>query len=137
MRYEKEVDDLETKELELMVKMDELKAAQKAAEEGLAKTQKLVDEDLASIKQRFNNMEQERKEVTDERAKLASDISEDILPLYERLMKSKNGLAVARMHEGKCEGCHMKLIPSTVNTVQRGNEMARCEDCGRILYLDQ
>lgn len=137
VRYEKEVDDLETKELELMERMDELKAAQKAAEEGLAKTQKLVDEDLASIKQRFNNMEQERKEVADERAKLVADVSEEILPLYERLMKSKNGLAVARMHEGKCEGCHMKLIPSTVNTVQRGTEMARCEDCGRILYADQ
>ncbi len=137
IRYEKQVDDLETKELELMEKMDGLKAAQKAAEDGLANTQKLVDEDLKSIRQRFENMEQERKEVSEERAKLLTDVPEDMIPLYERLMKSKNGLAIAEMHEGKCEGCHMKLIPSTINTVQRGTEIARCEDCGRILYINQ
>jgi predicted nucleic acid-binding Zn-ribbon protein len=30
----------------------------------------------------------------------------------------------------------MKLIASTVVAVQTGKELARCEDCGRILYAD-
>jgi len=135
-RYEKQVDDLETQELELMEVMDGVKAELKAAEASLANTQKLVDEDLVSIQERFKNMEQERKEVAEERTILAADIPEDTLPLYERLMLSKNGLALSPMREGKCEGCHMKLIPSTVVAVQTAKEMARCEDCGRILYLE-
>ena len=49
-------------------------------------------------------------------------------------MKTKVGLALAPMHEGKCGGCHMKLIASTVVAVQSAREMARCENCGRILY---
>lgn len=52
-------------------------------------------------------------------------------------MKTKAGLAVASVHEGKCGGCHMKLIASTVVAAQNGVELTRCEDCGRILYTEE
>jgi hypothetical protein len=136
VRYEKEVDELETKELELMEKIDQLRAAHKEAEAKRAKTQSLVNEDLASIGQRAERIKQDQAELTAERDQLAAAIPDSILPLYQRLMKTKDGLAVAPMHDGKCGGCHMKLIASTVVAVQTGKELARCEDCGRILYAD-
>jgi predicted nucleic acid-binding Zn-ribbon protein len=136
-RYEKEADDLETRELELMEEMDALRAAQQAAQAALAHTQRLVDEDLASIAQRRARMEAERGEVTTEREQLAAQVPESILPLYHRLMKTKSGMAVAPLDEGKCGGCHMKLIASTVVAVQTGKEVTRCEDCGRILYVQE
>ena len=136
-RYEKEADDLETRELELMEEMDGLRDARKAAEAALAHTRCLVEEDLASIAQRRKRMEAERDEVTAERDRQAALVPEAILPLYQRLMKTKAGLAVASMHDGKCDGCHMKLIPSTVVAVQNGKELTRCEDCGRILYAEE
>lgn len=136
IRYEKEVDELETKELELMEKIDQLRATQKDAEAKRAKTQTLVDEDIASIRQRAERIKQDQAELGAERDQLAAAIPDSILPLYLRLMKTKDGLAVAPMHEGKCGGCHMKLIASTVVAVQTGKELARCEDCGRILYAD-
>ena len=46
------------------------------------------------------------------------------------------GLAIAPMHEGKCGGCHIKLIASTIVAVQSGKELARCENYGRILYAE-
>jgi predicted nucleic acid-binding Zn-ribbon protein len=51
-------------------------------------------------------------------------------------MKTKDGLAIAPMREGKCGGCHIKLIASTIVAVQSGKELARCENCGRILYAE-
>jgi predicted nucleic acid-binding Zn-ribbon protein len=134
-RYEKEADDLETRELELMEEMDALRAAQKAAQAALAHTQRLVEEDLATIAARLTRMEAERAEVGAERDQLAAQVSDSILPLYERLMKTKAGMAVAPLDDGKCGGCHMKLIASTVVAVQTGRELTRCEDCGRILYV--
>lgn len=134
-RYEKEADDLETRELELMEEMDALRAAQKAAQAALAHTQRLVEEDLATIAARLTRMEAERAEVGTERDQLAAQVSDSILPLYERLMKTKAGMAVAPLDDGKCGGCHMKLIASTVVAVQTGRELTRCEDCGRILYV--
>jgi predicted nucleic acid-binding Zn-ribbon protein len=136
-RYEKEADDLETRELELMEEMDALREKKKSAEAALAHTRGLVEEDLASIAKRRELMETERTEVTAERDQLATQVPESILPLYQRLMKTKAGLAVAPMHEGKCGGCHMKLIASTVVAVQNAKEITRCEDCGRILYAGE
>ena len=136
-RYEKEVDDLETRELELMEEMDALKAALKSAEAARAHTRTLVEEDLATITQRKERMEAERAEVSAERDQLSAKVPEAVLPLYQRLMKTKAGLAVAPMHDGKCGGCHMKLIASTVTAVLGGREITRCEDCGRILYVEE
>ncbi|MCX6845957.1 MAG: C4-type zinc ribbon domain-containing protein [Verrucomicrobia bacterium] len=136
IRYEKEVDALETKELELMEQIDQSRAAHKEAEAKRTKTQVLVDEDLASIRQRAGSIKADQSELNTERDQLAAAIPDSILPLYQRLLKTKAGLAVAPMQDGKCGGCHMKLIASTVVAVQTGKELSRCEDCGRILYAD-
>ncbi len=136
VRYEKDLDDFETKELEAMEEVDAFRKAHKAAEAARAVTRKLVEEDLATVAQRHERMQAEQAEVTVERAKLLANVPESVIPLYNRLMKTKDGLAVAPMRDGKCEGCHMKLIASTVMKVQSGREIAQCEDCGRILYAE-
>lgn len=136
VRYEKELDELETRELEAMEEVDVLRARLEEAEASLSKTQTHVDEDLASIATRGANLKAEREEVAAERAKLAEAAPADHLPLYDRLMRTKAGLAIAPLRDGKCGGCHMKLIASTVINVQMEKEIVRCEDCGRILYMD-
>lgn len=136
VRYEKELDDFETKELEAMDEVDGFRSAHKAAEAALAHTRTLVEEDLAMIKQRCERMEADRIEVGEERGRLLLNVPESIVPLYNRLMKTKDGLAIAPLRDGKCEGCHMKLIASTIMKVQTAREIAQCEDCGRILYIE-
>ena len=76
-------------------------------------------------------------EVSVEREKLVADVPEDNLPIYEKLMKSKDGMAIASLKDGKCTGCHMKVIASTGIAVQTGKEVTQCENCGRILALDE
>lgn len=134
-RYEGEVDDLETKELELMEEIDQAKDILKKAQDGLAHTQKLVDEDLASIRERHDSKQAEKTETQSKRDQQAGEVPEASLPLYERLMKSKNGLAVCELKDDVCDGCHMKCIASTIAAVHSDKEVTRCENCGRILYL--
>ncbi len=135
-RYEKELDDFETKELEAMDEVDEFRSTLKTAQAAFDCTKTRVSDDLATIKQRQERMEENHKEVSSEREKLLTGVSEIILPLYIRLMKTKAGLAIAPLRDGKCGGCHMRLIASTVMKVQTGKEIAQCEDCGRILYME-
>lgn len=136
VRYEKDLDAFETLELEAMDEVDSFRKAQQAAEAALAHTRTLVAEDLAAITLRHARVEVERLEVLAERERLAANIPDSIMPLYVRLMKTKDGRAVAPMRDGKCEGCHMKLIASTIMKAQSGREIAQCEDCGRILYVE-
>ena len=71
-RYEKEVDELETKELEAMEVIDASRAKQKDAETAIARTSALVQEDLAAIAQRQEHMLAEQVELKTERESLAS-----------------------------------------------------------------
>jgi predicted nucleic acid-binding Zn-ribbon protein len=135
-RYEQELDGLETRELELMEESDRLRTLLDDAEAALAKTQEIVNQDLASIAERKKNLLAQSAELRAEREKLATAADSSVLPLYERLLKTKAGIAISPMHEGRCGGCHMKLVASTVIKVQAGKEIAQCEDCGRILYAD-
>ncbi|MFK7851709.1 MAG: zinc ribbon domain-containing protein [Akkermansiaceae bacterium] len=137
VRYEKEVDELETQELEAMEEVDAFKEKQAVAKQLFERTQKVVDEDLVTIKERHVNMEQQLKETEEERDKLAQEVSEDLLPLYKRLMKSKDGHAIATLKAGKCTGCHMKVIASTAIALQQEKEITQCENCGRILSIDE
>lgn len=136
-RYEKEVDGLETKELEFMERADALRSALTAAEQALAKTQQRVDEDLAQFAERRKRVEGEAAELRAEREKLAAQAPEALLPLYERLLKTKNGLAIVPAVAGKCSGCHIKLVASTMVKVNSGVEGTQCESCGRLLYADE
>lgn len=133
-RYEKDIDALETRELELMEKADALRSALQQAEAALAHTQKLVNEDLANLAGRKQRIEAEILEVQAEREALAAAAPPSMLPLYERLLKTKNGLAVVPVTGGKCTGCHMKLVASTLVKVNSGVEGTQCESCGRLLY---
>lgn len=135
-RYEQELDGLETRELELMEESDRLRTLLNDAEAALTKTQEIVNEDLAAIAERKKNLLAQTAELRAEREKFAAVADSSVLPLYERLLKTKAGIAIAPMHEGRCGGCHMKLVASTVIKVQGGKEIAQCEDCGRILYAD-
>ncbi len=137
VRYEKELDEFETRELEAMEEVDVFRSRLKDAEAQLAKTQKLVDEDLASIKERHARMQEQLKEVEAERGKLVANVPEEHLPLYNRLMKSKDGMAIATLRQGQCTGCHMKVIASTAIAVQSEKVVTQCENCGRILAMDE
>jgi predicted nucleic acid-binding Zn-ribbon protein len=134
-RYNEEVDELETKELELMEKADSLRAELQKAEDALALTQGMVDEEIAQLEQRSEEVKAQHEEVSAERAKLAADVDEDMLSLYERLMASKGGDAIVSAENSQCHGCHMKVVPSTMINVQAEKQMTQCENCGRILYL--
>ncbi len=134
-RYDKEIDGFETLELEAMEAVDRCREALNAAKAAFAHTQKLISEDLASIAQRQQRMQAEHTEVAAERATLATRVPGTVFPLYERLMRTKAGLAVAPMAEGRCGGCHMKVIASTAINAQAALQITQCENCGRILYV--
>ena len=137
VRYGKEVDEYETRELEAMEETDVFRKKQTEAEAILAKSKGVVAEDLATIKERHERLREQKAEVSAEREKLVQNVSEEILPLYNKLMRSKDGMAIATLKGGQCTGCHMKVISSTMVAVQREQEVTQCENCGRILSMDE
>jgi len=120
-----------------MEEIDAHRAVMKEAEAALAHTRVLVDQDLAEVVARRSRIEGELAEARNTRTALAAAAPEVLLPLYDRLMKTKDGMAIAPERDGRCGGCHMKLIASSVVAAQSGREVVRCENCGRILFVEE
>ena len=134
-RYVKEVDGLETTELELMEKADQLRGALAEVEQSLAKLQKGVDEEIAMLQQRQATLEAEKAEVQEKRDAEIAKIDEDLASLYDRLLASRGApVVVALTPAAQCQGCHVKAISSVAVRVQGGKELVQCENCGRILF---
>lgn len=135
IRYAKDIDTLETKELELMEKADQLRKVLTEAEAALALTKGGVDEELAVLTKRTENYTKEVEILEGERKQLLVGLEEDELSIYERLLKQRGAPVVVQItSDRQCTGCHVKATPATMVRVFNGLELVNCENCGRILY---
>ncbi len=57
------------------------------------------------------------------------------LELYRTLREKRQGKAIAKIEQGRCQGCHLSLPMSDLQQARSGEQLARCSSCGRILYL--
>lgn len=69
------------------------------------------------------------------RAELVANLPTDVVATYDRLRARKNGVALAELVGGTCQGCHLVL---TAGELEEGREigqlgLARCVQCGRLL----
>ena len=65
----------------------------------------------------------------------AAEIPEAALASYDGLRARMGGVAVARLRNGTCEGCHLALSAMELDRIRQApaDELCHCEECGRIL----
>jgi hypothetical protein len=56
----------------------------------------------------------------------------ELVEMYEKLRRIKEGVAIGRFEHGVCGGCHMALSP-TEQVEALSAEIPRCVHCRRIL----
>jgi len=68
-----------------------------------------------------------------QRTAMAAELTKQTLELYE-VIRSRKGQAVAKIEQGRCQGCRLNLA---VNELQRARagDLIQCSSCGRILCL--
>jgi predicted nucleic acid-binding Zn-ribbon protein len=80
-------------------------------------------------------LENELAALGQKRKTMAGQIDSAILRLYEEIRLARQGRAVSKVVQGRCQGCRISLSMSDQQRARMGNELARCSNCGRILYL--
>ena len=129
-----EINQIEDKEIELM---EQAEAAQKEVVRATTEAneaKKLVENQVAQLDQREENLKKELAELQSGRTELAAVVDETARARYERLLKSKGDNVVVGVDHGACGGCHMKLPAQVLVTCQGQKEIVSCINCGRILY---
>ncbi len=102
----------------------------KSEEAKFNEEKKILAEDEARVKKELEALKPRRDE-------LSAKVDKNILKKYERIIKSKDGLAVVTIANEACQGCHRILPPQVTNEVKMNNELVFCDNCARILYLEE
>jgi len=76
-------------------------------------------------------------QLTAQRTQLIPGIEPKILSEYERILHSRDGLAIVIVNDNSCGGCHMLVPPQVINLIQMYQEIVTCEVCNRILYIKE
>ena len=128
------ISQIEDQELELM---EQGEAAQKdvsRATQGASEIKKLVEEQIAQLGAREENLKKELAELESNREELASAVDESARSRYDRLVRSKGENVVVGIQHGVCGGCHMRVQPQLLVACRAEKELVTCSQCGRILY---
>ena len=117
--------------------MEQAEAAQKEvlrATHGAGEAKKLMDDQIAQLAKREQNLKKELADLETNREEIASAVDEAVRSRYERLVKHKGENVVVGIQHGVCGGCHMKVPPQVLMSCRSHQELVTCSNCGRILY---
>jgi predicted nucleic acid-binding Zn-ribbon protein len=121
-----EVQSFEEKILERMLEADELTAAIKAAEGGLASAERSAAAERQAEKQ--------LDEAARARLEIVAELPASALETFEQVSRTRKGVAVAEARNGHCVVCHVRLRPQVYVEIRRNDRVIQCESCQRILY---
>jgi predicted nucleic acid-binding Zn-ribbon protein len=126
---------LEDQDLEVMERREgvenDVSLLEAQLEELRAKAQEATEaRDHAAVE-----IETELNKNTAARAEILPQIPEELLDTYEELRPKKGGVAAAALEGNVCRGCGVSLSPMALDVIKRAEEgeLARCENCRRIL----
>ena len=69
-----------------------------------------------------------------DRADLVKTIEPRLLATFEQVAKGRKGLGIARVVDGLCSACRVRVRPHLYNQIRAGDQILQCESCVRILY---
>jgi uncharacterized protein len=118
-----------------MVEADDLNAKLKAAEATLKSEEARIARERAAIEAEVADKRAVVEEMARERAALLPSIEPHTRELFARVMKVRQGVAVAQAVDGHCSICHVRLRPQVYHTIVRNEQIIQCDSCQRILYF--
>lgn len=127
--------EFEDRALELMEAAEPIEAelaTHDAAIAELTARQASVEADLIVARA---ELDVEIDRLATERAEAATRVPADMLSVYEPLREGLGGVAVARLHGARCEGCHLEIPSAELEEVRRApaDAIVSCPECLRIL----
>ena len=131
---EKEISELEDRELEFMEAYDKGLAALADAEKELLQFKEKAKQKRADMEKRSATLTADLIGAEEKQAVAEKAVPEDVLPRYQRILKSKKDVAIVPIQHGACGGCHMKLTSQTVLVAKAAETLVACENCGRLVY---
>ena len=112
-------------------------------EKQIVDDEKLCEELKEDLNNRRGKLEKAMSETAEEkealeksRSEKVSEIDENIIQIYTKVISARSGVAVVSLSGDSCGGCGAALPPQKASEVRSG-EPHRCDSCGRFLYSNK
>jgi predicted nucleic acid-binding Zn-ribbon protein len=113
--------------------------------------QKVISEKEGDLKSREVEVATKVRELRIRQAELAKDaaaiavgrvtiikrLPENVVKKYEQIRERRNGIAVALVVDGACQGCNVQLRPQMVVELRKYTGLTTCPSCLRILVPEE
>jgi len=120
--------------LNLMMEAESSQSDIKAAESRLKKDQQNVDQERKQLTDENQRDLSALESYLKERKEIEASISSELLPRYERVRKARGGIAVAAARNEVCEICQVRIRPQVFQEIRSNDQIIACDACQRILY---
>lgn len=125
---------MEEQVLELLDSREALEARVDAANAEVESAKSIEQQLEGSIRDAWKDIDLQVGRFEARKTQVVPTIPEDLLARYEKLRRTKEGVAVGRLEHGQCGGCHLALS-TTEQNVARENDPPLCVHCRRILVM--
>lgn len=125
---------LEDRLLEAMVELEEAEAAYEEAKHNLEQVRTDVAANHEDLTEERASLERDIQRLETEREAALNNVQEEDLTKYETIKNRVGGFPIAVAQDGTCGVCGMTIPGSKAQRVRAGDELVRCESCGRLLY---
>jgi predicted nucleic acid-binding Zn-ribbon protein len=103
----------------------------------LKKEEVALGEDKKRLDQAVIRFKAELETLKVQRSALAAKVDHSVLPKYDRIIASKNSLGVVPVVGDSCQGCFRVMPPQVINEIKMKSSLVFCENCARILYIEE
>jgi len=133
---EDEIAKAEDRLLEQMVASEEYDRRIKASEAALKEVEGVQRVERSKVEAERAVAEKELAEWSAERSRAVTEIPENLVDHYDRIVRKHNGVALAEVRNEKCGACGMIVRPHVIQEMRRSEsaELFHCETCTRIIY---
>ena len=128
---------VEEKILILFEESDQVKKETEQENIKIKEEEKVFIQQKAEIGKRVQEIDQRLAVLDGQRKQLIPGLDPKILSQYERILHSRDGLAIVSVKDNSCSGCNMNVPPQVTNLIKMYDCMITCEVCNRILYIQE
>lgn len=132
----KKLKEMEDADLKVMGDLEEAENQLKSLQESSVPLKSRFDQEYEAWQTSLGGLRAEIEAIRQNVSGIEQAIPENIRHQFHRIFRQRQGVAVARVLNESCSGCRVRLRPSAVQQVRRG-EVVSCEGCGRIIHFER
>lgn len=132
----KQVKDIEEADLAIMTELDEIEKQLAEARTREASLRAEHDREYAAWQSSLGDLKREAEETRQRAAEAEEAIPENIRRQFHQIFRNRQGVAMARVVDGACGECRVRLRAQSLQQLQRG-EVVMCDGCRRFYYLEK